>query len=236
MLIIHVVKNTKKPIHHQCFSETTFFIPINIMIIMDHLWLALLWIGFFVIHSLLAETAVKEYFYKKGLSRKIYRLIFSLISTITLAIVITYSSLIPSEYLIPKNQLLKVIGLMLSAWGVIIFRETFKSYNLKAFLGLGNMETEDEFTTKGLLSKVRHPLYSASILLIIGYFMFSPKWSTAISGILMTLYFLIGIQLEERKLIKQFGEKYISYKKQTPMLIPRLGKNKKSPEVMPPRV
>ena len=201
---------------------------------MDHLWLALLWIGFFVVHSVLAETSVKEFFYKKGLTRKTYRLIFSLIATVTLAVVIAYSSLIPSEYLLPRHPLVKVIGLMLTAWGVIIFKVTFKSYNLRAFLGLGNMEAEDEFTTRGLLSKVRHPLYSASILLIIGYFLFNPKLSTAISGVLMIIYFIVGIQLEERKLIAQFGQKYIDYKKQTPMLVPRLWRNKKSPEVIPP--
>ncbi len=203
---------------------------------MDHLWLALLWIGFFVIHSVLAETSVKNHFYQKGLTRKTYRLIYSLISTVTLIIIIAYSSMIPSDFILPKYQILKIIGLILTAWGVIIFKMTFKSYNLKAFLGLGNMEAEDEFTTKGLLSKVRHPLYSASILLIIGYFLFNPKLSTAISGILMILYFIIGIQLEERKLIQQFGERYLDYKRQTPMLIPRLWKNKKSPKIMPPGI
>ena len=97
----------------------------------------------------------------------------------------------------------------------------FKSYDTKAFLGIGSMEKEEDFRTDGLLQHVRHPLYSGLILLLIGYFFFNPITSTGFSGGMMILYIIIGIQFEERKLIKRFGDKYIVYKKKTPMLIPK---------------
>jgi protein-S-isoprenylcysteine O-methyltransferase Ste14 len=39
----------------------------------------------------------------------------------------------------------------------------------------------------------------------------------------MTGYILIGLQLEEGDLIRDFGERYRKYREQVPMLIPRLG-------------
>lgn len=36
-----------------------------------------------------------------------------------------------------------------------------------------------------------------------------------------TLYFLIGISLEERKLVAKFGDAYQAYREEIPRLIPR---------------
>jgi protein-S-isoprenylcysteine O-methyltransferase Ste14 len=41
-----------------------------------------------------------------------------------------------------------------------------------------------------------------------------------------TAYILIAIQLEERDLVDAFGERYVSYRRDTPMLIPRLRRGK----------
>ncbi len=42
----------------------------------------------------------------------------------------------------------------------------------------------------------------------------------------MTAYMLIGIQFEERDLVKIFGDDYRNYRERVPMLIPVTGKNK----------
>jgi protein-S-isoprenylcysteine O-methyltransferase Ste14 len=114
--------------------------------------------------------------------------------------------------------------MILAGYGVLLGKMAFKSYDTKAFLGLRDLRAEDNFSTEGLLKIMRHPLYSASLLIIIGYFLFHPTYSSAISCSLLILYILIGIQLEERKLIQQFGDQYIEYKKNTPMLIPKFRK------------
>ena len=191
---------------------------------MDHFWLVLSWLAYFILHSILAIASIKNYFYSIGLKPQWYRLIYVIIATGTLLVILIFSSTIESRFLFHPNNFLKFIGLLLSGWGVVIAKVAFKSYDTKAFLGLGSLKPEDEFRTDGLLAKVRHPLYSGSILIIFGYFLFSPKLSTFISVIMMVMYFLIGIQFEEKKLIKTFGEKYLAYKKKTPMLIPRLWK------------
>jgi protein-S-isoprenylcysteine O-methyltransferase Ste14 len=44
----------------------------------------------------------------------------------------------------------------------------------------------------------------------------------------MTGYILIGLQLEEGDLIRDFGERYRRYREQVPMFIPRLKTGKSS--------
>ncbi|NJN24517.1 MAG: isoprenylcysteine carboxylmethyltransferase family protein [Cyclobacteriaceae bacterium] len=191
---------------------------------MDHLWLALAWILYFVIHSVLALRSVKEYGYKKGLGTRKYRLLYVIVATLGLLAIVMYSSTIQTHLVLPTAVWLKMAGLFIAVQGLLIAKWGFKSYDTRAFLGLGSLKAEDEFKTDGLLKHVRHPLYAGSILMVIGYFLFDPKWTTLISGTLVILYFLVGIYLEERKLIEAFGEKYIEYKKKTPMLIPRFWK------------
>lgn len=194
---------------------------------MEHLWLGLSWIVYFFLHSIFTLLSVKNYFYSIGIKPQLYRLIYVIFASISLIAILLFSSVIESGFILEPNKFLTFGGLLLAALGVVIAKTGFKSYDTKAFLGLGSLKAEDEFSTSGLLKKVRHPLYSGSILLILGYFLFNPKLSALISASLMVLYFIVGIHLEEKKLIKTFGTKYIEYKKKTPMLIPRFWKNRK---------
>ena len=86
------------------------------------------------------------------------------------------------------------------------------------------MKTEEKFSTDGMLKRMRHPLYSAVLLIIFGYVLFHPTYVTLVSAGMLTLYVFVGIQLEERKLIRQFGDQYLEYKKNTPMLVPKFRK------------
>lgn len=191
---------------------------------MDYLWLALFWILYFILHSVTASTSVKNYVLLKGISAQHYRLFYNLFALISLAPIIIFSSTINSQSLLQSNVFTKTSGLILAGWGVIIAKMGFNSYDLKAFLGLGNMSVENEFRTDGLLKSVRHPVYAGSILLIMGYFLYNPKISSLISASMLITYLLVGIRFEERKLIRVFGDKYIDYKRKTPMLIPRFWK------------
>jgi protein-S-isoprenylcysteine O-methyltransferase Ste14 len=191
---------------------------------MTYLWLSVFWILYFMIHSVLAMSPVKNRLFSMGLSPVRYRLAYNIIALVTLLPVIIYSSTIASEYLFGPHKLIRIVGLLLAGWGVIIARAAFKSYDVRAFLGLRSLENEDEFTTSGLLLYVRHPVYSGSILGIIGYFLYTPKLSTLISSLLLIVYFIVGLHFEEKKLIRHFGQAYLDYRKSTPMLIPRFKK------------
>lgn len=191
---------------------------------MNYFYLSFFWIAYFFFHSIFAMNAVKNYFFSVGMKPQVYRLIYVIFATSTLVAILLYSAMISSEYIFHPGKLLKFSGLLLAGWGLIIAKKGFKSYDTKAFLGFGSLDPENEFKTDGLLQKVRHPLYSGSILLILGYFLFNPKVSTSITVSMMILYFIVGIYFEEKKLIKAFGQKYIDYRKKTPMLIPKFWK------------
>ncbi|MDZ7606813.1 MAG: isoprenylcysteine carboxylmethyltransferase family protein [Cyclobacteriaceae bacterium] len=198
---------------------------------MQYLWLSVLWISYFIIHGVLAATAVKNRFKAMNISPVRYRLVYNIIALLLLLPIIFYSSAVESEYVFVPGKMTKFAGLLAAGWGIVIARAAFKSYDTKAFLGLHSLEKENEFATSGLLKYVRHPLYAGSILFVIGYFLYTPKLSSLISSSLIIVYFLVGIHFEEKKLISQFGQAYLDFKKSTPMLIPRFSKRqKKSPE------
>ena len=191
---------------------------------MSFLWLILSWTIYFALHSILALNSVKNMFYSRGLTPRSYRLIYNIIAVLLLLPILIVSSLTKSDFLFEPSVLFKFLGLVLATWGLIIAKIAFRSYDTKAFLGLGDLDSESMLRVDGLLQYMRHPLYSGTLLMIMGYFVFDPKVSTFISTTMIFIYIMIGIQFEERKLIKTFGNEYLEYMRKTPMLIPRFWK------------
>ena len=75
-----------------------------------------------------------------------------------------------------------------------------------------------QLVTNGLYAYIRHPLYTAGLIFI----WFSPEMTLnrLVLWVILSLYILIGVYFEERKLLNDFGAAYADYKLKTPMLIP----------------
>ena len=74
--------------------------------------------------------------------------------------------------------------------------------------------------TTGVYAKVRHPIYSADILLAWGIFLMFPTLKILASVIWLTIVMIFWMKLEESALTERFGEEYTRYKSRTPMFIP----------------
>ena len=150
------------------------------------------------------------------LSYNIYALI-SILPILYLMIVLAdqplYRVPAPYDYLMRVGQGASIFLLL-----VAVFQT-----DLLSFAGLRQL-VEDEKTgpliTRGLYHFVRHPLYTCSLLIL----WFSPNMSvnSFVVYLGLTVYVLIGIFFEERKLLREFGQDYAKYRSATPMLIPGL--------------
>lgn len=74
--------------------------------------------------------------------------------------------------------------------------------------------------TTGAYAKIRHPLYTFTLLAIL----LTPFLSLdrLVVFVVFLAYILVGYRLEERKLVRQFGAAYETYRKNVPALFPKL--------------
>lgn len=179
------------------------------------------WVIYLFLHSLLASNQIKELVrVRLGFLSKYYRLGYVVISTAGLLFLLFYNANIPAADFFTRTGMVRYISLVLAAFGAIILKVAFRTYDLSAFIGI-RKET-NSFVKDGLLRHVRHPIYSGTLLIVLGFFFFSPNLPTLISALCIFLYLPIGIWLEEQKLIKEFGDEYRTYKSEVPAIIPRL--------------
>jgi len=173
----------------------------------------------------LAASSVKAYFKKTlGKGFRYYRLAYSVFAAITLVLLLFYQYSFHSAMLI-NSLILKYFSLIfLVLPGLLIMVISIKKY----FLLLSGVRSifqpvpPVELKVEGIHRLVRHPLYSGTILFVWGLFFIFPMLNNFIAVLLLTIYVLIGISFEEKKLIKEFGKKYEEYILNVPMLIPDL--------------
>jgi len=66
---------------------------------------------------------------------------------------------------------------------------------------------------------VRHPLYASLLVMLVYDFTHT---NGLLLNLLLIIYLIIGLPVEERKLIRLYGKSYIDYQKRTPAMIPFL--------------
>ena len=180
------------------------------------------WILFYFLHSVLASTEIKSWFEGRGVSKTAYRKMYVVFSTLALFAILIYSSTFAEDDLINAGGFTRYLSLMLAAVGSIVIRVAFKQYNAREFLGLREENPSHKLAVNGILAYVRHPLYTGTILILLGYLLFVPKLSSVITVGIAFIYLIIGIHLEEKKLILELGDTYREYKEKVPALFPRI--------------
>ncbi|PKN89734.1 MAG: isoprenylcysteine carboxylmethyltransferase family protein, partial [Chloroflexi bacterium HGW-Chloroflexi-7] len=78
--------------------------------------------------------------------------------------------------------------------------------------------SKNTLMTDGLYRYSRHPIYFFSFIVLWLFPLMS--WNILSLAIGVTIYTLIGSRFEEHKLVGEFGQTYIDYRKVTPWIIP----------------
>jgi methanethiol S-methyltransferase len=190
---------------------------------MAYIILFIMWAAFYMLHSLFASLNIKIIFQGwLGSGYKWYRLIYSLFSSILFLGIMLYAGQIQIMPLIAKSDLLTYIGYLISGLGTIILVKAFKNFKLSKFFGIVPEFPADDLILirKGIHSTIRHPIYTGTLLIFIGYFFYQPYLTSLVHLMALVIYLPFGIHFEEKKLVSSFGEKYLKYKKEVPALVP----------------
>lgn len=178
------------------------------------------------VHSWLASLTVKT-LARQTLGQpwmRAYRLAYNIVALLTLLPVLAVPAVLPDQtlYTIPFPWVLLTLAVQAAA-GLILLIGLLQT-GLWSFLGLQQLlapegEVPARLVVSGLYRWVRHPLYTAGLVII---------WLTPVMTrnaliliIGMTVYLIIGAWFEERKLLHEFGSAYQEYRRQTPFLLPR---------------
>ena len=182
-------------------------------------------LGWGALHSLLAgrsaKAAVRQWFGPIG--EKLYRIIYNAAAVITLIplLAVLAGHLGPVLAKIPWPWWLVTVCGQLAALALLGF--SFLQSDPPGFLGLrqlGGGQADSPLFTGGTYSIGRHPMYSLGLLILWLFPILTAGTLAFDLGI--TLYILVGSELEERKLIEEYGDEYRRYKKKVARLIPYL--------------
>ena len=187
--------------------------------------LAFCWLGYFALHSALASLAVKRWVAAAWPQRmSYYRLAFNLLASLLLLPILwlIYHDSGPWLWHWQDAAAWLANGLALAA--LLGFWLSLKSYDMQEFLGLRQLqlnvrkvEDQEHFHLSPFHRYVRHPWYFFGLVLIWTRDM---NATTLLSGVFITLYFVIGSRLEEKKLLVYHGDTYRRYMARVPGLIP----------------
>jgi protein-S-isoprenylcysteine O-methyltransferase Ste14 len=181
-----------------------------------------------VVHSFLASRFAKDMIPSKVGGMNLYRLGYNIFAVITFAPILYLMSALPNKpvYQVPSPwNLVMFGGQLLSAF--FLLAAVLQTDTL-SFVGLRQLfekESTGGLVTRGLYRVVRHPLYTFGLLFIWLSPVVTQNSLTVYIG--ATFYTLVGAYFEERKLVQDFGDAYLEYRRKTPMLIPGLNFGRK---------
>ncbi|MFX1485442.1 MAG: methyltransferase family protein [Promethearchaeota archaeon] len=179
---------------------------------------------FGLLHSGLSTLGVKgriiDRWGKEGYAR-----VFKTTSIITFAIAFLSMNFWNWLYFFTEPTLIQpvllLVGVILGLIGVVL---TSLASRVISVSTVADMRTDRkaELITDGIYSRVRHPLYLATLMVFAAFALIYPFSVVIVFSLCMMVYTLIGAYFEERKLVKHYGADYLEYRKKAGFIIPKL--------------
>ena len=180
-------------------------------------------------HSVMARQGFKRW-WTRIVPHSVERSTYVLFASFALLILYWQWQPIPAlVWTVPNPTAAAVLdGIFWLGW-VVLVASTFLLSHFELF-GLaqvfarlfGKQLPDAKFRAPLLYRHVRHPIYLGVLLAVWA----TPAMSVGhlLFAVMNTGYILIGIQLEERDLIRQFGDQYRRYRQRAAMLVPLPGR------------
>jgi protein-S-isoprenylcysteine O-methyltransferase Ste14 len=210
--------------------DTGAVVPLTEAVVVNLILLTI----FAVQHSVMARKPFKQW-WTKFIPASIERSTYVLLATSALALLLWQWRPIPAVVwqIADPTLAMAVLGVSFFGWFLVLL-STFLINHFELF-GLhqvivnlfGRAMPEPHFRTPVLYKIVRHPIYLGFIIafwaaptMTVGHLLFAA---------VTTAYIFVGIWLEERDLIEQFGNQYRRYRNEVGMLIPVIGRRREQP-------
>jgi len=200
---------------------------LNSMIDTQLIYLALSWILFCILHSLLIALPLADWLRRSNPEYGRYeRVIYNTIALATLIPPIYFGLTFTGATIFEWGGWLRWIQAALILWALFLFWGGSRQFDTARFLGLRQLREKgvvqkagenDPLVTNGVLNIVRHPWYSGGIAIVWARDLTA---AALITNLVLTLYFLVGSFLEERRLLQQYGSAYQRYQRHVSMLWP----------------
>ncbi len=113
----------------------------------------------------------------------------------------------------------QIIGWLIIAIGAVIITIALISIRLKA----AAPSTGDSLVSKGIYSKIRHPIHSGTFLEFAGIFIIWPSIQVGIASVIGVIWILLQSRFEEKDLLKRIPE-YKEYMLKVPRFLPVKGR------------
>ncbi|MEM6397142.1 MAG: isoprenylcysteine carboxylmethyltransferase family protein [Bacteroidota bacterium] len=189
--------------------------------------LFILLLTFYASHSLLADLKIKAWL-KPVVPSTHYRIVYNLVS---LGFVATIAWVYINS---PKVDLADFpIWVTVAGWtgfisGFLLNYLAISQYDGAEFIGTSYLDQPVEaqaglggtLNISGINQWVRHPIYSSILMIAWSWFLISPNSAVLHIASVTTAYIPVGIYLEERKLVIEFGDAYRKYQQEVKRLIP----------------
>jgi protein-S-isoprenylcysteine O-methyltransferase Ste14 len=127
-----------------------------------------------------------------------------------------------SHFLYSVSITVQIIGWFIIALGAAVIIMALANIRLKS----AAPSTRDTLVSKGIYSKVRHPIHSGTFLEFFGIIIQWPSIQVAVSIAIGIIWIFLQSEFEERDLVKRIPE-YKEYMIKVPRFLPALNKKYK---------
>jgi methanethiol S-methyltransferase len=188
---------------------------------------AVIWIAWCLQHSLLnSDGPIRRTSILHSRIGRYYRLLYVLVSIITLSLVIWAGSEIKEYQLWRWPDWLRPVQAGIWIIAIVMFWLSSRRLDLWRLMGVRALversarnPKSDELVTTGIYGCIRHPQFLAGLMVL---------WARDLTdrGLVTTLvlsgYLIIGARIEESRLLTRLGDRYRRYYAEVPGFIPRM--------------